>query len=214
MPLTATWTKIVTSIPLHRSSLALSVVGDKAYIFGGELVPRTPLDNHLFAVDLHGAFVPRPLLTSSSDADRIIWLTDGKVETFTSPSETSEWPSARVGSASAAVGTDVSFTPDSSFRLLPPPSSSVQDPLCLSLFPTNTLPSHPCHALSSSQIYIWGGRGGKAMTPSSGELYKFDTLAKTFSLVPVAPSLREEQPEDRSFHVLTSYEVRSSSPLL
>lgn len=49
------------------------------------------------------------------------------------------------------------------------------------------------------------------MTPSSGELFKFDTLALTFSLVPVAASLEGETPEDRSFHVLTSYKVRQNS---
>ena len=48
------------------------------------------------------------------------------------------------------------------------------------------------------------------MSPSSGELYKFDTLTSTFSLVPVETSLDGEQPEDRSFHVLTSHEVSHS----
>ena len=58
MTLTATWTKITPSVPLHRSSLALSIIGDKAYIFGGELVPRTPLDSHLYQLDLNSLSNP------------------------------------------------------------------------------------------------------------------------------------------------------------
>lgn len=49
------------------------------------------------------------------------------------------------------------------------------------------------------------------MSPSSGELYKFDTLTSTFSLVSVAPSLEGNQPEDRSFHVLTTHGVSLST---
>lgn len=63
MALVATWTKISPSISLHRSSLALSVIGDKAYIFGGEVVPRTPLDGHLYQLDLDGPYPCRPQLT-------------------------------------------------------------------------------------------------------------------------------------------------------
>lgn len=57
------------------------------------------------------------------------------------------------------------------------------------------------------QLYLWGGRGGKAMTPSSGELWAFDTISKSFSIIPVAAAAEGEQPEDRSFHVLTSHKV-------
>lgn len=46
------------------------------------------------------------------------------------------------------------------------------------------------------------------MTPSSNELWAFDTeSSKSFTLVPVSDSVAGEQPEDRSYHVLTSYKV-------
>jgi hypothetical protein len=45
------------------------------------------------------------------------------------------------------------------------------------------------------------------MTPSSGELWQFDTATKTFSIVSVAAAAEGEQPEDRSFHVLTSHKA-------
>lgn len=37
---------------LRRSSQIVSVVGDRAYIFGGELRPREPRDNDVHAVSL------------------------------------------------------------------------------------------------------------------------------------------------------------------
>ena len=37
---------------LRRSSQIVSVVGDRAYIFGGELRPREPRDNDIHAVSL------------------------------------------------------------------------------------------------------------------------------------------------------------------
>lgn len=37
---------------LQRSSQSLAVVGDLAYVFGGEAKPRTPVDDELYVVDL------------------------------------------------------------------------------------------------------------------------------------------------------------------
>lgn len=39
--------------PGARSSHAVAMVGDMAYVFGGELQPRVPVDNHLHAFHLH-----------------------------------------------------------------------------------------------------------------------------------------------------------------
>ena len=38
---------------LRRSSQVVSVVGDRAYFFGGELQPREPLDNDVHVVSLN-----------------------------------------------------------------------------------------------------------------------------------------------------------------
>jgi N-acetylneuraminic acid mutarotase len=47
------WVKLNTEQQqVPRSSHSLSVVGDKAYIFGGEIKPRQPVDNHLYVYDL------------------------------------------------------------------------------------------------------------------------------------------------------------------
>ncbi|MBE3041127.1 hypothetical protein IMZ48_00770 [Candidatus Bathyarchaeota archaeon] len=50
--LTAKWTKLTSSPRLQRSSHTLSVVGSTAFVFGGELLPRQPVDAQLDAVDL------------------------------------------------------------------------------------------------------------------------------------------------------------------
>lgn len=49
----ASWTKFLSSDSLQRSSHVLSVVNRAAYIFGGELLPRQPRDNHVYSLDLN-----------------------------------------------------------------------------------------------------------------------------------------------------------------
>lgn len=49
-----TWTRLASSVRLYRSSQAVSVVGEKMYIFGGELVPRQPVDNKIDVVKVGG----------------------------------------------------------------------------------------------------------------------------------------------------------------
>lgn len=48
----ATWSRITSSKRLYRSSQAVSTVGQKTYIFGGELLPREPVDNRVDVVSL------------------------------------------------------------------------------------------------------------------------------------------------------------------
>jgi hypothetical protein len=52
MVITAQCRKLLEAPILQRSSQIVSVVGDQAYIFGGELRPREPRDNDLHAVSL------------------------------------------------------------------------------------------------------------------------------------------------------------------
>ncbi len=49
---TCAWTSIVSSDELKRSSHTVSVVEAKAYVFGGELLPRQPKDNLTYLIDL------------------------------------------------------------------------------------------------------------------------------------------------------------------
>lgn len=58
-PLKAKWNRIDTT-PLPRSSHSLSVVAGRAYIFGGEISPREPVDN-----DMHVITLPSGTVTSA-----------------------------------------------------------------------------------------------------------------------------------------------------
>lgn len=60
-------------------------------------------------------------------------------------------------------------------------------------------------------LYLWGGRGGKDMKPLSGELWRFD-LGNPKDGHWEKLSTKGEQPEERSYHVLTGVSpVRSFS---
>nr|ODN87317.1 hypothetical protein L203_03590 [Cryptococcus depauperatus CBS 7841] len=76
----ATCHKILEDDMLRRSSQIVSVVGDRAYIFGGELRPREPRDNDIHAVSL-----------GSRNA------------TMTCEPATSQSPSPRVGTAACTL---------------------------------------------------------------------------------------------------------------
>lgn len=54
MTLKAYWREMSQSggAPVPRSSHDVAVVGNKAYVFGGEFEPRVPLDNHVHVFDL------------------------------------------------------------------------------------------------------------------------------------------------------------------
>ncbi|ORY27072.1 hypothetical protein BCR39DRAFT_539103 [Naematelia encephala] len=46
------WTKIPVKEEIKRSSHSFCVIGNKGYIFGGEIKPRQPVDNALHVIDL------------------------------------------------------------------------------------------------------------------------------------------------------------------
>lgn len=108
----------------------MAIVKDKAYIFGGELKPRTPIDGKLHVYDL-------------------------VEQRFVDIEEQGTTPSPRVGLGMTSLNDD---------------------------------------------IYIWGGRGGKDMSPLSSDLYRFSTTTSTWDIVKAKGTL----PDPRSFHVLTS----------
>ncbi|KAH8788075.1 kelch repeat protein [Diaporthe sp. PMI_573] len=80
--LKATWTQLTQSARLQRSSQCLSVLRSQAFVFGGEVIPRQPIDNRLDVIGL-GA---------SRDS--------AEVSTLDAPPEA---PTPRVGSASAVI---------------------------------------------------------------------------------------------------------------
>ena len=79
------WKCITSQVEaLQRSSQCLSVVKNTAYVFGGELKPREPRDNVVYAIALGGA--------GASDVEQVKAI------------NASGAPAPRVGAASTAVG--------------------------------------------------------------------------------------------------------------
>lgn len=78
----ATWTLLAESARLQRSSQCLSVLGSQAWVFGGEVVPRQPVDNRLDVINV----------AKNPPGER--------VTTLQAPSPA---PSPRVGATSAVV---------------------------------------------------------------------------------------------------------------
>lgn len=58
-------------------------------------------------------------------------------------------------------------------------------------------------------IYVWGGRGGKDMAPllNSRNIHAFDIAKGEWNSLELKEVNGEAEPEDRSFHVLTSIKV-------
>jgi len=51
--LSAKWTRLVSNARLQRSSQSICLIDSQAWIFGGELEPRVPVDNKLDVVELN-----------------------------------------------------------------------------------------------------------------------------------------------------------------
>ncbi|KAJ6785602.1 hypothetical protein PWT90_00474 [Aphanocladium album] len=174
---TAEWSRLVATQRLYRSSQTVTVVGQQAYTFGGELIPRQPVDNKFDVVDLSGK-------------------SDHIVQTIASPTEA---PIPRVGSTSTALqkriwifsgrgglemrpieenGSFWCYEPEtSSWTLVKPTDESAP-------YPAGR--SYHCMASDSiSKIFLHAG------CPESGrlsDLWAFDIESNTWTELPSAPA--------------------------
>ncbi|UZJ55577.1 hypothetical protein CBS101457_004897 [Exobasidium rhododendri] len=135
-----------------RSSHSLGILNEKAYIFGGELKPRTPIGGDVIVVDLREG---------------------GQVKVIEAK-QSPQWPCARVGAALVA------------------------------------------HKPSNS-LYLWGGRGGKDMSPIDvrmsnyetadsrevDDVWRFDVASEQWSKMSSTASRDSDFPQARSFHTMT-----------
>jgi hypothetical protein len=97
-PLTAKW-EILKAPPLPRSSHTLSVVNGRAYIFGGEISPRQPVDN-----DMHVVVLPS---STVAEADYKVVPAGAAVAVGVNGGDTAapgEVPQKRVGHSAAVIG--------------------------------------------------------------------------------------------------------------
>ncbi|RAL10661.1 Kelch repeat protein [Aspergillus homomorphus CBS 101889] len=82
----AVWTKLLSDTSLKRSSQTLTVLGNNAYIYGGELRPREPVDSTVYHLALNPTTPANPTIAAAT--------------AIASPSTT---PQPRVGSASTTL---------------------------------------------------------------------------------------------------------------
>ncbi|RBR23147.1 uncharacterized protein FIESC28_04142 [Fusarium coffeatum] len=173
--LSASWSLVTSSKRLSRSSQAVSIVNQKAFIFGGELLPREPVDNRVDIVSLK----------SSEDI----------AQTLSTPSNA---PTPRVGSPSTTIGSKLYlFSGRGGLEMKPIEESgslwcydtttNTWDPIT----PTNPSASSPAgrsyHCITSDgvdKIYIHSG------CPEQGrlsDLWAFDVEKKSWTELPSAP---------------------------
>ncbi|KAK5059807.1 hypothetical protein LTR84_009690 [Exophiala bonariae] len=176
-PISTQWTCLTSSARLQRSSQTLAVIANQAWIFGGELQPRQPVDNQLDVVEL----------SKTSPNMQTLAATDGK-----------EAPTPRVGSASTVIGNAIylfsgrggtamapieengklwTYEPAASrWRLISPADSTAPYPAARS-YHTMTSDGH-------STIYVHAG------CPEAGrlsDLWAFDVGAKAWKTLASAP---------------------------
>ena len=144
LPIKARFSRLKHAQDLPRSSHSLSIINGRAYVFGGEVKPREPVDNQMHIYTLRSSDVEETDYEAVAAEPEVA---DGQV------------PSPRVGHTAVSV---------------------------------------------SKRVYIFGGRGGKDMSPldEHGRLWIFDTQTRKWSHVD--PPSATPYPEPRSYHASTA----------
>ncbi|GKZ30054.1 hypothetical protein AbraIFM66950_007575 [Aspergillus brasiliensis] len=174
----AVWTKILSDVSIKRSSQTLAILSNNAYIYGGELRPREPVDSAVYRLSLNAS-------TSSNSS---------VIQTPLSPTH----PQPRVGSASTALaGRLYIFSGRGGIAMAPIEEAGsfwVFDPTqntWSQLSPVDPKSEHPVgrsyHTLSNNgtdTIYLHAG------CPASGrlrDLWAFNIHSRQWRELPSAP---------------------------
>lgn len=203
--LQATWERIlVPSLP--RSSHSINVVAGNAYVFGGEIEPRKPVDN-----DMHLIVLPY----SSANADYIAIKAKAapRPETIQIPTvvepiaedERKDKDLSDVDLSQPADGSGPAVSKGKEAAQILPDRSSLGD------VPSPRV-GHAT-AVIGTRIFLFGGRGGPDMAALEefGRVWVFDTKTNLWSYLdpqlptvePVSPAFadkRQHYPAARSYH--------------
>ncbi|KAK5992347.1 hypothetical protein PT974_05751 [Cladobotryum mycophilum] len=215
--MTGTWERIDLP-PIPRSSHSLNVISGCAYIFGGEISPRQPIDNDMHVIRL-------PFSSAGADYFRIVAKSDA-------PETPSQSPQAQSPKDSAASSPAVSPTEKSLEQLSlespqsPETAETKSDDSgetksdtksetssdsrngsrtrskgkgkerALDVRPIlDNLPAPRVgHATATigARIFVYGGRGGPDMKPldEGGRVWIFDTRSRTWSYLDPVPAVK------------------------
>ncbi|KAL2812280.1 kelch repeat protein [Aspergillus granulosus] len=173
----AIWKKLVSEPSIQRSSQALAVIANNAYIYGGELRPREPVDSSVSRISLD---------KHSASGKQIATLT-----------ATEPYPQPRVGTASATIGDKIYlFSGRGGVAMAPLEESGslwAFDTATTSwahILPSPSTPSpqgRSYHALTSNgtdTIYL---HAGCPTTDRLSDLWSFDVKTKLWKELPSAP---------------------------
>jgi hypothetical protein len=194
--ISSTWTSLIHASELQRSSHMLSVVNDTAFVYGGELKPRQPRDNHVYTLGLKnlGQLVFK-YHVDLNEVRLIEYLGKpflGKIEGVIAA------PSPRVGTASATLHNNIYIFSGRGGEAMAPieengavwklDSSSNNWELLAPADPSAPYPPARSYHCSTSnnkdKIFIHAG------CPESGrlsDLWSFDTSTRTWLQLSSAP---------------------------
>lgn len=219
----ATWERIDVP-PLSRSSHSVNIVSGNAYIFGGEIQPREPVDNDMHVITLpfssagadyyavKAKAAPKPevpaLPTVIEPSD------DGRGDDTEQEKDLADVPLSSPNEQGEDVITgseDIADGPDPGPSAARQPARAGPD--------VSSLGDVPCprvgHATAviGNRIFLFGGRGGPDLAPleEHGRVWVFDTKTHLWSyldpLLPAAEPLspafadkRHHYPAARSYH--------------
>ncbi|KAI3395484.1 hypothetical protein diail_1270 [Diaporthe ilicicola] len=218
----ATWERIDVP-PMPRSSHSINVIAGSAYIFGGEIQPREPVDNDMHVITL-------PFSSAGADYYAVRAKAAPKTEipqvpTVIAPSEdgndetNKEKDLAEVPLGSPAPDVDEVVTGSENINDGPDPTSSKGKTPAHADFDRSSLGDVPSSrvghatAVIGNRIFLFGGRGGPDMAPleEHGRVWVFDTKTHLWSHLdpalpaagPISPAFadkRHHYPAARSYH--------------
>lgn len=195
---TGTWER-VSIPPVPRSSHSLNIIAGSAYIFGGELDPRKPVDN-----DMHVITLP----WSSAGADSYKIKAKGAL-----PEEVRQPPAEPVPESTEYKGKEKDLDEvDLKEEPMTENKGKGKEKATEEPQPGPVPEPRVGHATASigSRIFMFGGRGGPDMKPleENGRVWVFDTRANTWSYLDPVPAVQGgaliPHPAARSYHCATS----------
>lgn len=196
-----TWERIALS-PLPRSSHSLNIISGSAYIFGGEVTPRQPVDNDMHVVTLPwssaGADYYKVKATAAKEG--------GWNQTSSGVPEELDEQEAKGELDEVSLREDAPATTEDKGK---GKAKAVDEP------PQTTVPDARVGHVTASignRIFLFGGRGGPDMKPleEAGRVWVFHTKTNDWTFLDPVPAVRGgtiiPHPAARSYHCATATE--------
>lgn len=196
-----TWERIDLP-PLPRSSHSLNLVSGTAYIFGGEINPREPVDNDMHVIRLPYSFAGADYYRIKATAaapvpDEFSRESQQEQEQQQQQQEAAEEQPESADAALLEVPLEPSKKDKGKGRATdePPVLGNVPEPRV----------GHAT-AVIGSRIFMFGGRGGPDMKPldEGGRVWVFDTRSSSWTHLDPIPAVKGgaivPHPAARSYH--------------